>query len=253
MKREDRKQAIMDLLVTDGAVDLDNLVHRFGVSKMTIHRDLDYLEAAGVMRKIRGGGTIDAGIQFESDFRFRAQQDQNAKQKMSKAAIAMVDPGMTVMINDGSMAALLGVRLLEKRPLTVITNNAAVVDALKNEAGMTVIATGGTYSDKFNGFFGMITEAAIMALRADVAFISAPALMGHEVFHMDETVVRAKRAMIEASAKTYLMVHHSRFGRTALRKFANVSEFDVVITDAAPAPESITELIQAGLSLTIAT
>lgn len=243
----------MDLLITDGAVDLDDLVQRFVVSKMTIHRDLDDLEAAGVMRKIRGGGTIDAGTQFESDFRFRTQQDRNAKHKMSKAALTLVEPGMTVMINDGSMAALLGVRLVEKRPLTVITNNAAIIDALKNEAGMTVIATGGTYSDKFNGFFGMITEAAIMALRADVAFISAPALKGLEVFHMDETVVRAKRAMIEASAKTCLLVHHSRFGRTALHKFSNVSEFDVVITDAAPAPESITALTQAELLLSIAT
>lgn len=252
MKREDRKQAIMDLLVTDGAVDLDDLVQRFTVSKMTIHRDLDDLEAAGVMRKIRGGGTIDAGTQFESDFRFRAQQDRDAKQNMSKAALALVEPGMTVMINDGSMAALLGAQLVEKRPLTVITNNAAVIESLKGEAGVTVIATGGTYSAKFNGFFGMVTEAALTALRADVAFISAPAVMGLEVFHMDETVLRAKRTMMAAGTKTCLLVHHSRFGRAALHKLADVAEFDAIITDAAPPPNSITALGQAGLALTIA-
>jgi len=252
MKREDRKQGIMDLLVSDGAVDLNDLVRRFAVSKMTIHRDLDDLEAAGVMRKIRGGGTIEAGTQFESDFRFRARQDRDAKALMAKAALALVEPGMSVMINDGSMAATLGARLIGKRPLSVITNNAAIIDALKGEAGITLIATGGTYSPKFNGFFGMVTEAALGALHADIGFISAPAVAGTQVFHMDEAVVRAKRAIMASSAKTCLLVHHSRFGRTALHRLADLAEFDKVITDRAPDQHLTQDMTQAGLRLTVA-
>ena len=85
MKREDRKQAIMDLLVEQHAVDLEDLAERFAVSKMTIHRDLDDLESEGLLRKMRGGATIDAGTQFESDFRFRARQDGSAKARMARA------------------------------------------------------------------------------------------------------------------------------------------------------------------------
>lgn len=253
MKRDERQQAIMDLLVSQGAVDLDDLSQRFAVSKMTIHRDLDDLETAGVMRKIRGGGTIDAGTQFESDFRFRAAQDRDAKSAMADAALDLIDPGMTVMINDGSMAATLGARLPDKRPLTVITNNAAIIDVLKHAQGITLIATGGAYSDKFNGFFGMITDAAIHALRADIAFVSAPAVSGLEVFHMDDSVVRAKRAMMSSGAKSYLLVNHSRFGRTALHKLADLSEFDGIITDAPPDADSAAILAKAHLTLTLAT
>lgn len=72
LKREERRQAIMDLLVETRAADLDALAERFAVSRMTIHRDLDDLEQAGLLRKVRGGATIEAGIQFESDFRIRA-------------------------------------------------------------------------------------------------------------------------------------------------------------------------------------
>lgn len=112
---------------------LDALAAHFSVSNMTIHRDLDDLEAAGILRKIRGGATIEAGTQFESDFRFREQQGSDAKGAMADAALALIEPGMTVIINDGSMAAVLGARLTERRPLTVVTNNAAVIDALKFE------------------------------------------------------------------------------------------------------------------------
>jgi len=252
MKRDDRRQAIMDLLIAQGAVDLEDLTQRFAVSKMTIHRDLDDLEAAGVMRKIRGGGTIETGMQFESDFRFRVQQDGAAKALMAEAALKLIEPGMSVMINDGSMAAVLGAELPAKRPLTVITNNGAIIDTLKEQSGIKLIATGGAYSAKYNGFFGMVTEGALADLRADIAFISAPAVTGTEVFHMDDSVVRAKRAMMAAGTKTCLLVHHSRFGRSALHKLADLTEFDAIITDAAPNPDSLDALAAAGLTLTIA-
>lgn len=252
MKRDARKQAILDLLFLNGSVDLDGLVSQFGVSKMTIHRDLDDLEASGVMRKVRGGGTVDPGTQFESDFRFRVQKDRRAKAAMAEAALALVEPGMTVMINDGSMAATLGARLPEKRPLTVITNNLAIVEQLKDETGLRVISTGGEYSAKFNGFFGVVTEAALTSMRADIAFVSAPAVSGREVFHMDADVVRAKRAMMEAGGRTVLLVHHSRFASTALHRLADLSEFDHLITDADPGPDCRNGIQAADIEFTIA-
>lgn len=252
MKREDRRQAIMDMLVEARAVDLDDLAMRFAVSKMTIHRDLDDLEQAGLLRKVRGGATIEAGTQFESDFRIRAQQDAGAKDRMARAALELVEPGMTVMVNDGSMAALLGAHLADKAPLTVITNNAAVIDRLRDVPRITLIALGGTFSAKFNGFFGVVTEHALSRLRADLAFISTPAVAGLQAFHMDDAAVRAKRAMMAGAARSVLLVNHRRFGRPALHVLADLTEFDAIITDAEPAPEERVATDRAGIALTIA-
>ncbi|WP_149142856.1 DeoR/GlpR family DNA-binding transcription regulator [Gemmobacter caeruleus] len=252
MRRDDRRQAIMDLLVAARAVDLDDLADRFAVSKMTIHRDLDDLEQAGLLRKVRGGATIEAGTRFESDFRIRALQDGEAKARMARAAMELVEPGMTVMINDGSMAALLAETLVEKRPLTIITNNAAVIDRMRAEPGITLIALGGVFSPKFNGFFGIVTEQALSRLRADLAFISSPAVAEGQAFHMDDAVVRTKRAMMAAAARGCLLVNHSRFGRSALHVLADLAEFQTIITDAEPDPDQRAALERAGLRLTIA-
>ncbi|MFV0360700.1 DeoR/GlpR family DNA-binding transcription regulator [Tropicimonas sp.] len=252
MKREERQQAIMDLLVAAGAVDLDDLAARYAVSRMTIHRDLDELEGAGLLRKIRGGATIEAGTQFESDFRFRERQGQAAKAAMADAALDLIEPGMIVMINDGSMAAVLGQRLVERRPLTVITNNAAVIDALRGATGIALIALGGLYSAKFNAYFGKVTEDALSGLRADIAFVSSPAVTGLEVFHMDDAAVRTKRTMMAAGARRCLLVNHTRFGRSALHKLADLGEFDDIITDRTPEPGVCAALAGAGLVLTVA-
>lgn len=252
MRREERQQLIMDLLVEKGAVDMDDLAERFAVSKMTIHRDLDDLEQAGLLRKMRGGATIEAGTQFESDFRFRERQGGEAKERMARAALELVEPGMTVIVNDGSMAAVLGALLVEKRPLTVITNNAAIMDALKGVNGANLIALGGTYSAKFNGYFGVLTEEALARLRADIAFVSTPALSGGKAFHMDDDVVRSKRAMIASAAKSCLLVNHQRFGRTALHVLSDLKDFDWIITDAMPDDGEADALAKSGIKLTIA-
>lgn len=252
MKRDERRQQIIDLLVELGSVDLEELSLRFGVSKMTIHRDLDELEAAGLLRKVRGGATIEAGMQFESDFRLRERQGNLAKEAMAAAALELVEPGMTVMVNDGSMAAVLGKQLVTKKPLTIITNNAAIMQALQGESGIDLIALGGQYSAKFNGYFGVLTEQCLTSLRADIAFLSSPAVSGSQVFHMDADVVRVKKAMLGAAVKKCLLVNHSRFDRVALHVLANLDDFDWVITDQPPAPEISQSLAASGISLTIA-
>ncbi|CAK7257956.1 DeoR family transcriptional regulator [Shinella sp. WSC3-e] len=231
VKREERRQEIINLLVESRAVELDDVAARFGVSKMTIHRDLDDLERAGVLRKVRGGATIDAGTQFESDFRFRELQEADVKRALAEAAAELVEPGMTVMINDGSMASVLGDVLCAKKPITLITNNAAILERAKGMSGVTLIGLGGVFSAKFNAYFGIVTEEALSRLRADIAFVSAPAASGRLSYHMDEAVVRAKRAMMAASRQKCLLINSRRFGHTALHVLADLAEFDTVISD----------------------
>jgi DeoR/GlpR family transcriptional regulator of sugar metabolism len=252
MKRDERRQQIIDLLVESGVVDLEELATRFAVSKMTIHRDLDELEAAGLLRKVRGGATIEAGMQFESDFRLRERQGSEGKERMALEALELVEPGMTVMVNDGSMAAVLGSILPRKKPLTVITNNVSILEVLKFEKGIDLIALGGMYSSKFNGYFGVLAEQNLTSLRADIAFLSSPAVSGNQVFHMDADVIRVKKAMLNAAVKTCLLVNHTRFDRVALHVLANLDDFDWVITDQVPEPNVQQQLVDAGIQLTIA-
>ena len=61
MRPEQRRHEIIELLIREGAASLESMARAFEVSTMTIHRDLDDLESAGLLRKIRGGATIEAG------------------------------------------------------------------------------------------------------------------------------------------------------------------------------------------------
>lgn len=241
MRPEDRRHEIVELLVDEGSASLDVLAQRFAVSKMTIHRDLDELEAEGLLRKVRGGATIEASGQFESDFRYRARMAADEKRRIARRAAEFVVPGMSVMIDDGSTSQNLVPFLIDKRPLTVITNNFAVISELTATAGIELIALGGTYSRKFNGFFGVVAEAALGRLRADIVLLSSSAIEGTTAFHQDQEVLEIKRRMIESSAQRYLMADHQKFGRTALHLLADLTAFDGVVTShALPRDKAIT-------------
>lgn len=249
MKMDNRRQQIVELLMEAGSVSLDELAQRFSVSKMTIHRDLDDLENAGMLRKVRGGAAIETSLQFESDYRYRERRDTEEKRQIALAAANLIEPGMTVLINDGTTAGFLAELLPERGPLTVITNNMAAITSLWNANGITLLALGGTYSRKFNGFFGLVTEESLARLRADVSFISAPAVSGTTCFHMDHEVVRTKRLMIACGGRSYLLADHQKFGRTALHHMANLSEFEAIITGAALASDISTSLSNAGIGI----
>lgn len=159
MKRDKRRQAVIDMLVTVRPSTLDDLADRFAVSRMTILR----------------AGRSGAG---------KAEE--------------------VLMVNDGSMAALLARGLVEKRPLTLITKNAAVPDQLRDQPGITLIALGKAFSAKSNAFFGGFTEIRLSRLWADSALISTPTVLGGRAFHMDDDVVRTNRAMMNTATQSCL-------------------------------------------------
>jgi len=54
---EGRQARISDLVLDTGSMSAQELSEVFGVSVMTIHRDLDELQRQGVLRKARGAAT----------------------------------------------------------------------------------------------------------------------------------------------------------------------------------------------------
>jgi len=68
--RVQRQEQIADYVLQQSFVRLQELVDLFGVSLMTIHRDLDELATQGVLRKVRGGATVLPSALFESDVRY---------------------------------------------------------------------------------------------------------------------------------------------------------------------------------------
>ncbi len=99
---------------------------------------------------------------------------------------------------------------------------------------------------------GSVTLNALRSLRADVLFMSTPAITDDICFHQHHDAALVKRAMFEAAAKRILMVDHSKFSKRALHGHMALTEFDAVILDAETAPDDVARLRDKGIAVLVA-
>lgn len=242
-----RRAQISDLVLTRPFVAVKELARLFDVSPMTIHRDLDELERQGALRKVRGGATPQPSSVFESNARYRVTVAQAEKQALANAAVTLVEPGNAVILDDSTTVLTLARLLPAVTPLTVLTNSLAVLQELKTVPDLDLVVLGGDFLPRHNCFSGLVCEATIAAMRADLLFMSSMAISGGLVFQPDQELALVKRAMIAAAARRVLLVDHTKFGRVALHRVASLQEFDLVLVDDGIDESGLRQLQDAGV------
>ena len=251
LKPSGRRRILLEHVLRTGSAQLDELAAQFGVSRMTVHRDLDALASQGIVRRVHGGVTVRSSNLVESNFLYRSRLAEREKQAIAFAAAELVEPGQAIIIDDSTTAGRLTSFIPARKPLTVITNSVTVVEQLKESHGIETICLGGRYNPRFNAFFGYVCEKAISSLRANTLFMSASTVFSGVAYHQQEDVVKTKRALMGVADKRVLLVDSSKFGVTALIRLAELSEFDVVLTDSGVAPTEAEMLRQNGVNLRI--
>jgi DeoR/GlpR family transcriptional regulator of sugar metabolism len=245
LTREKRQERIIQLLLQQGSVGVDELIKYLRVSRMTVHRDLDELEAAQVLRKFRGGATVERSTLFESDLRYRLRMAVDEKEALAKLGAGLVERGQAVMLDESSTMLPLARRLIKAGPLTIITNFVSIMQLVADARGIRLIGLGGEYLPQYNAFRGMFCERMIEGIRADVLFMSVSAVSGNATFHQEGQVVATKRKMLRSADRKILLVDHTKLGKTALYQTAVLEEFDTVVVDDGVDEEALATLREA--------
>ncbi len=227
----ERREQIAAFVLANESVSARYLASRFDVSLMTVHRDLDELERRGVLRKIRGGATPQPSSLFESNVRYRLSTARAEKAALAKFALAMIEPGQAILLDDATTTLALARLLPGIAPLTVITNYLATIQLLHSAPDIRLIVLGGEYFPSHDSFLGIVCEDAIASLRADLFFMSTSAVSNGIAYHQEQEIVAVKRAMLRAAARSILLIDHSKLGKTALHHLAPLTDFDLVVVD----------------------
>ncbi len=248
----ERQNWIRDIVHADGSTTVDHLVNALGVSKMTVHRDLDVLESSGVLRKVRGGATARRSSLFESDLPFRLNTAQQAKEAIGREAARFVEPGQAIMC-DESTTALAALRHLDPREaFTVITNCAMTTSYVTEQTGFRLIGLGGDYVARYQAFLGILCEQMIAGIYSDVLFASCSAIQGAHTFHQDPQIVGVKRAMLRSAPVRVLLVDSSKMDTGAIYRLGLIREFTHVVTDEGAPASSIDLMREEGVEVVVA-
>jgi DeoR/GlpR family transcriptional regulator of sugar metabolism len=238
-----RRREMAEYVMRHGSVSVTELAEAFSISVMTVHRDLDDLEAHGLVRKYRGGATAQPSSVFESNIAYRLEANQREKEAIARHLQRLIEPGMSVMLDDSTTALALARELGDVTPLTVVTNYLQAIQLLCDVPGIRLMALGGEYHASHDSFLGVACVDAIEAMSTDLAIVSTSAVSDRYAFHQEQEIVLVKRAMLRSARRRVLAVDHTKLDRDALHRVVPLEEFDLIVVDELT-PESAVERLR---------
>ena len=228
-----RRAAIRSVLAAEGTQSVGALAERVAVSLATIRRDLDVLEEQSAVERTFGGALARIDRPAEQAFAIREQQDVAAKRAVGHRAASLVQPGNTVLLNDGStIMALARMLAAGGTEAFVVTPAVNVALTLAENRGITVCLLGGFVRPLSLATAGPFTLDMLGAINADLAFVSPDgfdSLQGAGFAHAEDAALARK--MRSQAARLVLLATASKLARRGRVKGLASHEIDVLVTD----------------------
>ncbi|GAA4436992.1 DeoR/GlpR family DNA-binding transcription regulator [Actinokineospora soli] len=229
---EERQQVILDRARARGRVDVAALADEFAVTTETIRRDLTVLERHGVLRRVHGGAIPVERLGFEPAVAARDAVMTAEKERIAKAALALLPEEGTILLDAGTTTARLADVLPTDRELTVVTHSVNIALSMAGRPNLTVMLAGGRLRAKTLATVDAWALQALQDTFVEVAFIATNGLsVERGLTTPDPAEAMVKRAAIACARRCVLLADHTKVGNDYFARFADLGDIDTLITD----------------------
>lgn len=260
MHATERERVILQLLRQRGFITSQELEKKLDASSATLRRDLERLEGAGEIVRVRGGAKLAAeeaapdegplrlrGVPFQQN----VQQHREAKEAIGRAAAALCRKGESIII-DGGTTTLQMCRFLEGLELQVLSNSLHIIDALLPQQGTRIAVPAGNVFREQNIVLSPFDDDGMGRYRASRMFMGAASVGRHGLMQTDVILAQAERRLLERADELVLLVDSSKFEAPAGHVVCDLAEVDVVVTDSGLRSEHRLLLEKAGVRVVLA-
>ena len=256
-KKKNRLTAILDVLKEHEMMSVKELSDTFGVSEMTIRRDLEELQRTNVIERSHGGAKmkfskavpIDGGIY---DLARDQIQHVHEKEAIASYAASLIELNDFVIIDSGTTNYRIAKYISYDKGISVLCYTFGILAELQKREGVGIYFAGGKFHPEDQMFTSRENVEYIHSFRANKAFIAASGFhqnLGITCIHSHE--VENKKAAIASSAERILLIDSSKFGMVRPSYFASLSDIDMLITDSGISSEWRRIVEEAGIDLRI--
>lgn len=247
----ERRQMLLERARRTGRVDVAQVSKELSLAPETIRRDLKDLEQQGLVRRVYGGAVAVERLSFESALSVRSTRRQAQKNRIAAAAVTFVKTAESVYIDEGFLPSLVASQLPADRPLTVVTSSLVTAQALVARPEITVLVVGGRVRAKTFGNVDYWAVAMIDTLVLDLAFIGGNGMtLERGVTVPDSAVAAVKSAAMRVSRRRILIADSSKYGVDSFVRFAQLNDFERLVTDDGLPLDQATLLHERGIDVT---
>ena len=244
MFAEERRQHILELLKMKKRVDVADLAGKLEISPETIRRDLNELEAEGVLKRTHGGAIYlgDHSSRPIMPMHSRREVNVDDKANIARTAAGFVKDGDVIAIDNSTTAA----RIVDFIPaairLTVITYSLQVIlDSIaKPNRNWTCISLGGVVNPKNLSCHGVLTTNALDLFQPHKLFMSCAGIDANGVMTEGNLLeAEIKRELLRACRQVFLLVDKSKWGQVGPINEGRAADLDYLITNAVADPDTL--------------
>lgn len=249
--KDDRAQAIRQLLFSNGALSIAAIAQAVGASVPTLRRDLAELEEMGVVVRTHGGARLADQFEVEVAFEQREARALTAKRAIGDLAYDMLQPGTSVFLDSGTTVLQLARRIrVNPLALNVFTNCLPAAQMLIDVAGVKVTLLGGQLRKENSSVVGPLAEAMLEGLWFKQLFLGVGAIADDGALSsVDENEARLNATMIARSEQRLLLADASKFGSRLTYRVAPLSDLQTVVTDTTLSPEWVERIAAMGVGV----
>lgn len=230
-----RIETIKKILTENKHVDVSYLSDVFGVSEVTIRRDLNRLEEEGFLVRSFGGASLrcDDGQNApagagQAD---APAQDDFGASEIGRLAAMQIKDNDVVFIGGGEECIALAAALDADRQITVVTNSLSIAQAVAVRGGILVVFVGGMMAEDRDTFSGTSSVAELSSIVINRSFLSVDAVnlnRGYCVTAFENMMIQN---YLKASVPdSYVLLSEKRIDQNTRFVLGNLGHFPNVIT-----------------------
>ena len=242
-----RQLTLLESIVGAGRIAVAELAAIAHVSTVTIRKDLDDLEARGLIRRERGVAMLVS----PDDPAGRLAYHYAEKVRIAAAAAATVNDGETVMIEAGSCCAILAEQIsIQCTGITIVTNSAFIAQRLGAHPMVSTVLLGGEQQHDSRVLVGPMVELCARQFIVDRLFIGTdgftPSLGFTARDYMRATAVRALASRAE---RVVVLTESEKLGSHGPVPLLDAHDVAALWTDSAAPDAQVDALTGAGVEV----
>jgi DeoR family transcriptional regulator, aga operon transcriptional repressor len=255
VNRYERLNRVLGLLADNGHIEVDVAADLLRVSPATIRRDLDHLASQQMLTRTRGGA-VAHNVSYDLPLRYKAGRQTSSKQRIGRAAAALVRPGMVVGLNGGTTTTELA-RALATRPdmqdvddpaITVVTNALNIANELAVRRNVKIVLTGGVARPQSFELFGPLAERVLADVHVDMAFLGVEGIDAKDgAYTRHEGEASVNRLLAGRATSVAVVTDSTKLGQRTFAHIWPTRDVATLITDTDADPEQVAAFTAAGV------
>ena len=232
-----RQDNIIKELEQRQGMTVHSLAAKFDVTEMTIRRDLRDLVSKDYIKIIDGVALLNKntdGTPIIKPYTLKDERNvmSDAKQRIGRKAASLVELSDTIILDTGTTTETIIPFLPNDSSLSILCHNTNILVDLVSRGYRHIIFPGGFYHKNTEFFESPESVSLISRSCASKYFCSAAGVSpnGH-VTCIEQYEINTKQASLKSAVKSYLLCDSSKFGKIRPALFANINDFDAIITD----------------------